>query len=111
MNYFGCSIATFSQDEPVNRMLKIQRSGESRVTFKLSGRIETTDIDELRQLLDSERAGEQLVLDLADVTLVNQEAINFLSSCELYGIKVEPCPAYVREWIEQVKARTKPQGQ
>jgi hypothetical protein len=92
-------------------MLKIQRSGESRILFKLSGRIEEADVDDLRVLLDSETAGEQLVLDLADVTLVNQKAIDFLSSCEEYGIKVEPCPAYVREWIEQVKVRTKPRKQ
>jgi hypothetical protein len=92
-------------------MFKIQRSGESRVMFKLSGRIESADIDDLRRLLKSETAGEQLVLDLADVTLVSQEAIDFLSSCEEYGIKVEPCPAYVREWIEQVKVRSKPRRQ
>ncbi len=92
-------------------MLKIQRSGESRVMFKLSGRIESADIDDLRRLLKSETAGEQLVLDLADVTLVSQEAIDFLSSCEDHGIKVEPCPAYVREWIEQVKVRSKPRRQ
>jgi hypothetical protein len=67
--------------------------------FKLSGRIETTDVEELRVLLDSEAAGRQLVLDLADVTLVNQDAVDFLSNCERRGIKVEHCPAYVREWI------------
>jgi hypothetical protein len=92
-------------------MLKIQRSGESRVIFKLSGRIESADLDDLRVLLKSETAGQQLVLDLADVTLVSQEAIDFLSSCEEFGIKVEPCPAYVREWIEQVKVRSKPRRQ
>jgi hypothetical protein len=92
-------------------MLKIQRSGESRVLFKLSGRIESADVDDLRKLLGSETEGEHLVLDLADVTLVSQEAIDFLSSCEEFGIKVEPCPAYVREWIEQVKVRSKPRRQ
>jgi hypothetical protein len=92
-------------------MFKIQRSGETRATFKLSGRIESADVDDLKKLLDSETTGESLVLDLADVTLVSQEAIDFLSTCEEYGIKVEPCPAYVREWIEQVKAQSKPRRQ
>jgi hypothetical protein len=92
-------------------MLKIQRSGESQVMFKLSGRIESAEVDDLKVLLASERSGQPLVLDLADVTLVSQEAIDFLSSCEEYGIKVGPCPAYVREWIEQVKARTKTRRQ
>jgi hypothetical protein len=88
-------------------MLKIQRSGDSRVMFKLSGRIETPDVAELRGLLGSETTEHQLVLDLADVTLVNQEAVNFLSGCEMDGIKFENCPAYVREWIEQVKVHAK----
>jgi hypothetical protein len=47
--------------------------------------------------------GKQLVLDLRDVTLVNQDAIQFLSSCEADGIKLENCPAYIREWIERAK--------
>ena len=84
-------------------MLKIQRSGDNRIVFKLSGRIETPDVEELRAMLKSETAGRELVMDLADVTLVNQEAVDFLSGCERSGIKVERSPAYVREWIDQVK--------
>jgi anti-anti-sigma regulatory factor len=75
--------------------------------FTLSGRIEAEDAKELRELLALETAGEQLVLDLRDVTLVNQDAIDFLSSCEADSIKLENCPAYVREWIEQAKRRTR----
>jgi anti-anti-sigma regulatory factor len=87
-------------------MLKIQRSANGRVVFTLSGRIEAEDAKELRELLALETAG-QLVLDLRDVTLVNQDAIDFLSSCEADSIKLENCPAYVREWIEQAKRRTR----
>ena len=83
-------------------MLKIQRSVNGRVTLKLSGRIETEDVSELRELLALETAGQQLVLDLRDVTLVNQDAVEFLSSCEADSIKLENCPAYIREWIDQV---------
>ena len=88
-------------------MLKIQRSANGRVVFTLSGRIEAEDAKELRELLALETAGQQLVLDLRDVTLVNQDAIDFLSSCEADSIKLENCPAYVREWIEQAKRRTR----
>ena len=83
-------------------MLKIQRSANGRVTLKLSGRIETEDVNELRELLALETAGQQLVLDLRDVTLVNQDAVEFLSSCEADSIKLENCPAYIREWIDRV---------
>ena len=46
------------------------------------------------------------MLDLGDVTLVNEGAVKFLAGCEADRIKLKNCPAYVREWIERVKART-----
>ncbi len=88
-------------------MLKIQRSANGRILFTLSGRIEAEDVKELRQLLALETKGQQLVLDLRDVTLVNEGAVKFLAGCETDSIKLENCPAYIREWIERVKGRTK----
>ena len=84
-------------------MLKIQRSANGRVVFKLSGRIEAEDVKEVRELLASEIAEKQLVLDLRDVTLVNQDAVEFLARCEAHSIMLENCPAYIRQWIEQAK--------
>jgi anti-anti-sigma regulatory factor len=86
-------------------MFKIRRSANGRVVFTISGRIEAEDARELGQLLSLEAAGRQLVLDLRDVTLVNEEAVKFLASCEADSIKLENCPAYIREWIERVKDR------
>ena len=74
-------------------MLKIQRSANGRVVFTLSGRIEAEDVKELRQLLALEKAGQQLVWDLRDVTLVSQDAVEFLAGCEADSIKLENCPA------------------
>jgi anti-anti-sigma regulatory factor len=88
-------------------MLKIQRSANGRVVFTLSGRIEAEDIKELREVLALETTRKQLVLDLRDVTLVNQDAIEFLGGCEADSIKLENCPAYIREWIERVKGETR----
>jgi anti-anti-sigma regulatory factor len=70
-------------------MLKIQRSANGEVVLKLSGRIEAEDIRELREVLALETTTKQLVLDLRDVTLVNQDAIKFLGGCETSGIKLE----------------------
>jgi len=87
-------------------MLKIQRSANGRVAFTVSGRIEAEGVKDLRQLLDLETAGQQhLVLDLRDVTLVNEGAVKFFAACEADSIKLENCPAYIREWIERVKGR------
>jgi hypothetical protein len=39
-------------------------------------------------------------LDLADVTLVNRDAIGFLAGVEAAGATLVNCPEYVRSWIE-----------
>jgi hypothetical protein len=75
-------------------MLKIQRSANGSVVFTLSGRIEAEDVKELRQLLTLEKTAQDVVLDLRDVTLVNQDAVKFLAGCEADSIKLENCPAY-----------------
>jgi hypothetical protein len=86
-------------------MLKIQRRTNGGVIFTLSGRIEAEDIDELRRLLELEEAGRRIALDLKDVTLVDRDAVKFLTDCEADGIKLENCPAYVREWIARESGR------
>jgi len=88
-------------------MLKIQRSANGQVVFTLSGRLETEDIEELQQVLALETKERKLVLDLRDVTLVNENAVNFLARCEADNIILENCPAYIRQWIEQAKGRTR----
>ena len=84
-------------------MFRIQRSANGRIVFKLSGRIEAEDVKELREVLALEATGQELVLDLRDVTLVNQDAIKFLGSCEADSIKLENSPAYIRAWIDREK--------
>jgi len=87
-------------------MLRIQKSVESNhVVFSLSGRIEAEDVVELQRLCLSETDGYKLVLDLADVRLVNREAIEFLADCETSGTKLRNCPAYVRDWIAKERGQ------
>ena len=84
--------------------MRTRRTGNGHVLFTLSGRIETTeDIGQLQQLLGVERSGQRFILDLRDVTLVNQDAVKFLRSCEADGIQLENSPLHVRRWIDQVK--------
>jgi anti-anti-sigma regulatory factor len=84
-------------------MLRTKRTENAQVLFTLSGRIETEDIKQLQQLLAAETSGQQLVLDLRDVTLVNEDAVKFLGRCETDGIKLESCPLHVRKWIDQLE--------
>lgn len=69
------------------------------MVFTLSGRIEAADVAELQRLLGLEAVRDRLVLDLRDVTIVDRKAVSFLANCETTHIKLENCPAYIREWI------------
>jgi anti-anti-sigma regulatory factor len=80
-------------------MLRIQRTSNGRVVFSLSGRIETEDVAELERLLGLESSGQEIALDLQDVTIVDRDAMKFLARCESESIELKNCPAYVREWI------------
>jgi hypothetical protein len=86
-------------------MLKIQRKTHGDVIFTLNGRIEAADIDELRRFLELEGADSHIALDLKDVTLVDRDAIKFPTDCEAGSIKLQDCPPYVRERIEQESRR------
>ena len=80
-------------------MLRIQRSENGEVVFTLSGQMDEEPIAELETLISSEANGRRIVLDLKDLTLVNESAISFLERCEANSIALKNCPAYVREWI------------
>lgn len=57
------------------------------------------NIPDLKEVLKSEAPGRSIVLDLRDVTLVNNDAVTFLRHCEAVGIALKNCPAFIREWI------------
>ena len=82
-------------------MLRIQRSENGQVVFTLSGQMDEEAIAELETLINSEASGRPIVLDLRDLTLVNESAISFLERCEANSITLENCPPYIREWINR----------
>lgn len=85
-------------------MLRIERTANEEVTFTLSGRMHSGNVAELERLLESEGAGRHIVLDLTDLTLVDQDAVRLLERCEEESIKIKNCPAYIREWISREKS-------
>ena len=80
-------------------MLRIQRSANGEVVFKLSGRLDNEHIAELETLIDAETRSRRIVLDLQDMTLTGEDGINFLARCEAGNIALVNCDPYVREWI------------
>ena len=82
-------------------MLRVERSSNGEVIFRLSGRMHGENIVQLEELVNAEEQGRRITLDLKDVTLVNEDAVGFLSRCEAGGVTLQNCPAYIREWISK----------
>ena len=80
-------------------MLKITRAANGEVVIKLSGRMGAENIGELETLISAEASGQSIVMDLKDLTLVDQDAVSFLRRCEADSIQLKNCPAYIRKWI------------
>jgi predicted metal-binding protein len=82
--------------------LRIERSTRQKFTvFTLSGRMEAEQVAELKELFD--RDYRNIILDLRDLRLADRDAVKFLRGCEADGMKLENCPAYVREWMDREK--------
>jgi hypothetical protein len=80
-------------------MLKVTRSTDSATTtLALSGRIASEHLPDLRRCLEDE-PGYGVVLDLREVNLVDADVVRFLVECEMQGIRLAHCPAYVKEWM------------
>ena len=82
--------------------LRIERSERQGImVFTLSGRMKAEEVAELKALFATDY--RTIVLDLRDVRLADHDAVKFLRDCEADGMKLENCPAYVREWMEREK--------
>lgn len=82
-------------------MLRIERSAQGEdVCFAITGRVEAVHVAELQRLIEEEMAARRpIVLDLKEVKLVDRESVSFFVRCEASGVRLDNCPAYVREWI------------
>jgi hypothetical protein len=82
-----------------NSMLRIDRlTAHGLITLTVSGRIGAEQLPEIRRFVEGEPS-RNLVLDLAEVGVVDGEAVRFLVHCEKRGVRIVRCPAYVREWM------------
>jgi anti-anti-sigma regulatory factor len=80
-------------------MLKITRTVNGEVVFRLTGRMGAENVGELERLFSAEAGSRRIVLDLEDLILVDQDAVSFLRRCEADSLKLRNCPAYIRKWI------------
>lgn len=79
-------------------VLKIEKVSDGpNILLKLSGRIESQQVQELKAQIDGSK--KKFILDLEHVRLIDLDAVHFLAVCEAKGIELRHCPPYVREWI------------
>ena len=74
---------------------------EQGLVLCISGRLTAGDLDVVRMELDGHCV---VAIALAEIELVDREAVKFLAQAQAQGIELKSCPAYIREWI--VKERT-----
>ena len=75
------------------------------VVLHISGRIESADVEILRELIEKEeRAKRILAIDLTEVTLIGRDAIRACSTVETKGTELRNCPAYICNWVSRENA-------
>ncbi len=87
------------------KMFRITWDKNGEFVVSVSGRMDVENLGELRALFSSEGKGRRIVLNLVELTLVDQDAVRFLESCEADGIELRNCPTYIREWITRERRR------
>jgi len=81
-------------------MLRITRKANGEVVLKVSGQMNEENTAEVKALINTESKVSRIVLDLKDLTLVDQGAVEYLGQCEDNDVKLENCPTYIRAWID-----------
>ncbi len=82
--------------------LKIEKVSDGRKTvIRLSGRLRSEHLDELKTQIDGDQS--RMALDLDGVTLVDVEVVQFLNGCEDGGVELLHCSPYIREWTIREK--------
>jgi hypothetical protein len=70
-----------------------------RIILRLIGRVRSDCIEELRQRVQDQSSF--MVLDLAEVDLVDLQSVRFLRDCEDQKIELRNCAPYILEWIRR----------
>ena len=96
----GCDV----DEEP---MLRITRTANGEVVFKVSGQLNSQNVAEIGKLIEAEKKGSRIVLDCTDLRSVDGEAVKFLEKWEADSIKLKNCGLYIREWIRRERLERK----
>lgn len=99
-----CSVFMQSRSQESQMTIKFEKETRRlRTMIRLSGRLQSKHLDELKMQMEGARA--RIALDLNGVTLVDIEIIRFLNACEKGGVELLNCWPYIREWMICEKGR------
>lgn len=78
--------------------------------LRLIGRISANCVEELRERVENRAC--VVILDLAEVHLVDLQSVRFLCDCQDQNIELRNCPPYILEWIrrERVEGQNRTLG-
>jgi anti-anti-sigma regulatory factor len=77
---------------------KIERAHSGQATtIRLIGRLGSECLGELKEQVA--HGGPQVVLDLAEVELVDVAIVRFLNACQNEGAEIANGSPYIREWM------------
>ena len=102
-----CVLPCTGCDVDEEQMLRITRTANGEVVFKVSGQLTAENVAEMEALIAAERKGRRIVLDCADLRSVDGEAVKFLEKWEADSIKLRNCGLYIREWIRRERLERK----
>jgi hypothetical protein len=88
-------------------MLRITRTANGDVVFRVSGQLTGENVAEMEGLIVAESKGKRIVLDCVDLRSVDGEAVKFLEKWETDSIKLKNCGLYIREWIRRERQARK----
>ena len=81
-------------------MLKLEQSSDGEQSaIRIIGRVRSEHLGEIAN--EMRISGNNVFLDLEDVTIVDVEVVRFLAQCEKEGTELLHCPSYIREWISR----------
>ena len=69
---------------------------ERGVVLRISGRITGKHLEVLHTALEEDRV---VAIELAEVELVDRDAVTLLALEEANGVELRGCPGYIREWV------------
>jgi hypothetical protein len=73
-------------------------STDQGLVLQISGRITQEDLYVLRTAIED---GSVVAVELAELELIDRDAMKLLAINEANGIELRHCPAYIREWIRR----------